>query len=706
MSRRNESILHRGSYLSQLERTSSRGVREMFSFFSKVYENVDSSDFYYYKQEQDIEPENTPHLPDELFNIFYSEAVTDAKRFSYAQAVLLELGQDLSPTPAPAELISVGKRILESCYVLVPAFNKINATPLTPLKNMGMMKSIWQRQFARLQAEVGTHKEETFRETVRRFIPRWMTHLLSVPQLAQEQEQQQLAELWTAYTSEDVNLLVHPSNIEKGAPIHRVLQLTEVLENQETAYHIKTDAILQILEFEKNKHQSFTEIPFFQYVFGSMLLANSGTTPKNAYFDFKSSLSKVISETYSHLQQELTSQTPGKATEFLAKISAYYPEHFSELITYSLFQYENISNDFDALELLTNLQKSDTAWLGDLTKQIELVQNRRFINSDEFRAYISAESLETQGSHTNLGDFISNVQTVINGDDIVSFKVDLQKLGYTSISKKAYVSLDLESGIETIFVQLYFSSENTTRELGFSMSFSGEEESIDFDFIQEEQHIVALCRDIVSAALKHQANVVTTQRKKLQPLQKGKEVTVFNLPESTIAVAQLTREERIEQYAETKKRNERKRGKSTARPQVSPQPKFNEDLLVAQEPEIQVVGLNQATIQELLDLEGIEVVEAEAIIEKVQYLVSTAEQSRRMIGKRVEVDLFGKDISHFLNLRQINWIFEGSAIRIYLEDMGNAVFAVRGILNKKGESMQHRYIGKLIKRIFDQRNKE
>jgi hypothetical protein len=123
-----------------------------------------------------------------------------------------------------------------------------------------------------------------------------------------------------------------------------------------------------------------------------------------------------------------------------------------------------------------------------------------------------------------------------------------------------------------------------------------------------------------------------------------------------------------------------------------------------------IIGLDYQTVRSLLEEERISSVDADTVIKKLGHLVELANVNGKMLGKRISTDILSQSEleGEHINLRQVNWVVDGGVtqIRFYIEDMKQGYFVLRGIMSKKGESQQTRYIRQLLLRIVRERKEK
>ncbi len=267
-------------------------IRDLYQAQLDRFGLVRTSNFYLYSfEEQELEDDEIPSMEWDTMIVFYRNVISNAEEFADAEASLLAEGKDLKGgRVGVSDLVRVSEGFLGNGYILVRNFKAMNAARAVPFMTASQLLGVQQFQLKKFLEEIGMGKPETFRETMRRYMPRWMWFPILPPggQVALGDEAR-LREVWREYVSQDRSLLIHPDNIELGrAPLHVLLGAAERVEAEgceDMGYFLRTYGILSILAMEAERDA--TEIPFFTHIFGGLVMGEVNRTPRDAYFDFQ-----------------------------------------------------------------------------------------------------------------------------------------------------------------------------------------------------------------------------------------------------------------------------------------------------------------------------------------------------------------------------------------------------------------------------------
>lgn len=667
------------------------------------YDLVKVSSFYLYKKEVDMpEGEEVEQPATEWGTIdqFYHTASSNAKRFYASEVALQDIGEKLAEKEHVSvdEMITAGNEITTHGSQLTRDLIALNDTPATPGKHIGDIHKTQQFVLKKVCKEIGSDKPEEFRETMRRYIPRWMWEPLSPPDTEVPLDyQERFRELWRDYTPRQANLLIHPDKITEGkAPLHMAFKTASEVEKDgqtDLGYAIKTSAVTDLLAMEKERAQQ-SEQPFFTYVFGGAMTGEGEKPLKNTHFNYQAAITGTMRETFSRLSDELEDERRGPATEFVDTIAGYYPHQFPELFARSLFTQGRESEKLDTITLLNNLQQRDSDLATGVIAQAEKVGVRRALTAHEVTNYAQylPESAEQEVSPAAC---IENA-AVIAGDELAYGFTD--KVRDRASGKSFSVSVELDTLAESVTAKIGFNFGDKIRYVPFRVSFSGEKESLQLNTLGTDQ--------VTEEALEKYRNVVVdvigNRAEKIR--EKEKKATGPQTERPALKISGLTREERMRLYAESK-------GKTEKRKQAPPEKvvfQRTTETSDEQRPEQEAImlhGLDHTNVSQLLADERIEVVTAAEIIEKVETMTEAAKTSKKMLGKKINLRERVGPQAEGINLRQLNWSRNGGLdpIRIYLQDIGSGTFVLRGILNKKGLTQQTKYMKSLTQRIIRER---
>jgi hypothetical protein len=277
--------------------------------------------------------------------------------------------------------------------------------------------------------------------------------------------------------------------------------------------------------------------------------------------------------------------------------------------------------------------------------------------------------------------------------------VQLSSVGIGSGKVKGKLQVELDSTVEKIECKLSYLIDGGSHYLPFRMNYTGELESLRAEMVEGgniPREAAEILRKLVFKALEDKVSKAVKER-----LAKEKISRRNILPETRALEPGLSRQDRISRYNSEKQRARKRKVGSVTSTQKE---EFIEEQVAKEERaqmEIKIIGLEYENVEDILVRSGIEDLDPHWVIKKLRQYAEVAAQGKKMLGKRVVLtNNFG------INLRQINWMIENNrAIRAYLEDVGSGEFILRGILAKKGESMQNRYILNLMHEIRDKRLK-
>ncbi len=676
---------------------------------NRDFEVASQSPYYHYTLQEPSQEESTELLYKAYIHGFFRAMVGRVKDFRDTQFSLRRVGVQLHEEGLDTQTITEdASTIVNNGYNLVKNLQTLTEAPATVPQVSAIMTNQQKLEFKEIVDQMGKEKPKGFTATLRRYIPRWMTHPIAFPD-ALASSDPMTHDVWHSHSLKDANWLTSEEDMLDGKiPVHLVFSAAQKLEKEEktdAAYPLRTYAIEHLLAIEQEKLVSENpEIPFFTYALAGLMTGEMQKQTKAPFFDFQTAINHTMQQTFIRLEDELTTGKKGPAFNFLSNLASNYQDAFSDLLARSLASQGRKVDAIDELTLLRQLQIQSDSWAMGVIEQSEQLIARRTLFADE------VIDLNERLANDPQGDFVSEVliddlTLLLDSEDVYSFKPRLQKLVPTG-DVRGEIKIDLDKTAELVEVELKYESEGRTRYLPFRFSFSGEIDSVSMETLEGEitdGDLLATYRNLVAQAINQQAEQIRSRKK---PDIRQKSDLDTDQDEERITVSSLTREERIALYARQKEQLKRKR----TRPKIEPA-----GVIFTEQEEIQektptkptIIGLDTETITELLTTEKIEGIEAEDIKQKLERVLDMSVISKKAIGKKVNMDTYGKDTKHAgINIRQINWILDGgaTALRIYLEDIGKGKFVLRGILRKKGSDMQTRYIGQMIDHILKERS--
>ena len=672
-----------------------------------ILDRVQTSHYYHYGiSEREPSLEEIPHMQFQTINRLYPKAVPAASAFFKSQQRLLITGQSTCEQGMSVpSLVSASKIVLSEGDTLIKGLSVINTTKAEIGKQQ--LKGIDRILITNYLRELGSEKSDSFRETMRRYIPRWMWIPLPYPEDIVDEKN--ATTLWNTQNIVDGNLLISPENFADGKrPIHMVFNAADTLERsgeEEVSYALKTKSIISILDKEKElaEQGDDSEIPFFHIVVGGLLTGETGLGVKDAFFDYQSAITKTLEDTFVKFQDEIEEDKTGPATHFLDKLSQHYPEHFPELLAKAVLTHGKKLDSLDEFNFLQSLTKINTELMHDTWEKIISQPERRVLSTDEVEQLSPTSFSPSQ--ETSLEQFMNDVAVLADKGDIYGFTTSIQKLGMRVTDMKTDIGIELDTTSEQIAVQLTCVKGNVVRYIPFVLSVSGEKESLQFQTlgsIVPNDHSLNHYRDVVAKAINAEVNKI----KKIEQGTSKSQVVFTERPQ--LKTALLTREQRMNLYGS--QRVSRKRKKSELRPKRGhdrtfiPDPSI--DLGAEVQPNMTIVGLTKDNLEAHLTEGGIQVISSASLMKKLVQVIESSQISKKMLGKPVNLDSIGKT-AEGINLRQINLVLDGGTnqIRVYLEAVDNGNFVLRGVFLKKGETEQSRYIAQVVRQILQEKEK-
>lgn len=673
------------------------GVKKHYDELTERYKQVVGSDYYTYRvHDPGLPKEQIPLISSELLQIFYADCVKDAMKFHIAENALIETKERIvgSSEMSASEMIATGEAILDNGYDLVSGLYEVNRSPLTPIKTLGSLPDRIHVEFKQLAKEVGTQKDETFRETVRRHIPRWMTYQIPPP-IDENPE----TSLWTHYTSADVNLLVNPADIAKGAPLHKVFQIADKEPDPEKGYDIKTNTLLNVLHMEQERYTQpeNPEVPFFRYVMAGAMVGGPNKLHKGRFFNYQSAIVRTIRQTYQRLQRELPAGERGMGVRFIDQLGAYYPAQFTELLAKSIINAAS-DGEIDEVSLVRELANGQFDWSPDLLEKILAQPSRRVFTQSEVQEAVHIVHPEVIGEIKNPHQFEEDTDSISKDEDIYTFKMNGKQLGLAIPNMKIELVGEVDAMSESVDIVITSMQGDQVRSIPFTLHTSGALETVRLDTIEgvvQDTAVLIALRDIAAKALNAQA-VEVRKQPAAQPI--IPKPTVVDIEGASSVQPRLSRDERIQAYLKQKAmRQDQRLHEPVAQSTSSHGAEELQQPVQSSDKGITITNFDTPQINKYLADERIEGLDAERLRVKVQHFVEMAKVGKKMLGKRVEVESVSAELGDIINLRQLSWTLESKrAIRIYLQDIGEGKFVLRGIMSKKGSAQQKRYIERII----------
>jgi hypothetical protein len=311
----------------QLRKMEISSLVEMLQEQAKLYDLVENSDYYHYcLREKEAKKEETPHLSLHTFALFYKSSFNYARDFFSSQESLFKAGKRVLAriTAKDNKELTLEERILvaEFCltcqYKLVKSVKAIELARAEPFKGFSNMSGLQQFKLKELFDELGGRKPKNFRETMRRYIPRWMYHNISIG----NEWQEEMGEVWQDELLSEDGILYIKEN--EGVPLHMLFRMArnwEELGKDDLGYEMRIKGIRELMELELDRFSETSqfEIPFFHFTLVSLLCGEIDRKRKSAHFDYRAAVEETMRFTF----QRLFSETFARSREWDKKRSSW-----------------------------------------------------------------------------------------------------------------------------------------------------------------------------------------------------------------------------------------------------------------------------------------------------------------------------------------------------------------------------------------------
>ncbi len=677
----------------------------------KIVENVFDSPFYYYTiHGEDFDFDKVPHIEWYLIKTFYRSTTNQMDNFYHAQENLLKRGQSLLQKELEAEeLFTINAKLVNPCYTLVRGLQALGNAKATPIASLPKKSPELVRVSAKkYMEELGRNKPEEIKETLRRYIPRWLTHPIPFPEdILDEEEKAQVSEKWSNFTSRDANYLIADEKISEGAPLHMVYKIASEFEKKDEsdlAYKLKTRAISEILSLETSKIDE-NELPFFSFIFTSAFSGFANSSFRNPFFDYTEALNETLLQTHQRYQKELDEGVDGPASKFVESIQSYFEDKFAEMLVLSVIGFALKTRKVDEIQLLKSLKKKNPSWIHKFEDAFARHPARRVMNYHEIDEVLDA--LKKNSPPDTSDTLEADASEMLGDEDSVSLAKSFGSSFMRRLERgdtQFAIRIELDSLSRTIDSKIISSNEAVMRFIPFKLSFSGEIESCTLDTLEKSgipQSTFDSLKALVAQTIHEQ---IVQKHINDRQMASGRQIPVISE-----APRQLTRAQRIERYRAEKESEQRKRKKIPMQPDIAVVVVEKEEKETSEKIERNILNLDYATITNFLQDENITSIDAERAYNKLEFILEASNTSGKMLGKKISSNnLNEKELQgEIINLRQINWVLDGGStqIRYYLEDVKDGNFILRGIMSKKGVNQQTRYIRKILLDIVKERKR-
>jgi hypothetical protein len=345
-------------------------IIEIYNKQQKYFGLAKNSDFYCYTLAKASEDnESQPHLDFDYVLTFYYGSLHEIRLFAQAQYYLQDIIKKYSSTDIPVEEIrSISKNISKSIYNLILGYRGLNSAKAVPGMDFNKLPVLGRAAVKKfIEEHIPQEKPESFRSTLRAYIPRFVTHPIPYPEdIFSKTENTDLANLWKSYTVKEAHYLVHPDHVLDGAPFHLVIKFARIFERNgksNIGYALRTYAITHLVDLELEKK---SEMSFLVHILAGVVLGSPFdfllNTNKSISFDYEEALAETMTSTLERFQSELKSGQKGDATKFINQLRQYYPNKFNELFVNLIFNYSVRSGKIDETGILKKLQQ--ISWPG------------------------------------------------------------------------------------------------------------------------------------------------------------------------------------------------------------------------------------------------------------------------------------------------------------------------------------------------------
>jgi uncharacterized protein (UPF0335 family) len=719
--------------MAERERNINSPIADVVALYDKHLEllnRVQTSDYYFYTidEDNDTEDKSKPYVSLDTVQTFYSSTTKTSEAFSKAQYMLAAIGREmpLVDLSLPQRKV-LSTRICSETTKLIAGLRAINSARPDlggSLIRRSERDRVLIKQFI---GSINQEQPETLRETLRRYIPRFVTHPIPYPEEALPTEDQlDIASRWRNLTTKEAHYLIHPDRISEGIPLHIVFKIARSLERKDkadTGYALRVHGVSHLLAMEKEQSNldKHAEMPFFTYMLSGIMpgssleyimkLAKHSSEVKHITFDYEEALAETMTQTLQKFQVELEERRPGIATEFILQLRQYYPDQFSEMFASSIVNYAVRTRKIDVVKILQKLQEVSWPEFDQIFEYVQGQPLRRVIANDEVDTLLSGlPKLEDSEESTDLQQ---DIKELVGDEDSFSYTRNINRKVLKEGGQTFAIKIDLEPLSGMVYALLLCTSPKGIRAIPFKFSFSGE--SFSLPVLDESPTYPATVEqlkrrvgDIIHSLVERRR--IDTKQSPIVTSQVDNSRQITQLPTS-----QLSREERKAQY-QSAMLDEARRQKT--RPTNPQEAKPLSGLVYKADPkeesqshyERRITGLDYITVVNLLNAEGIVGIEPETFVNKIEHLVELANVSKKILGKRIDPEVLSQQElkGEQINLRQISWVLNGGVtqIRVYIEDAKQGYFILRGVMSKKSESQQTRYIRQLLLQIVRERKEQ
>lgn len=653
------------------------------------WEKVKDSHFYYYTfkalegNTTDEEWVTRPKLDSTFVALFQGKAHDLGFNVINAQDGILDTYEKYEDS---TDFVAFGNALLGKSVQLVENCSSIYESPLAIHPKIFSRLSPLQRdQIKKRVEELGRQKPDSYKETLKRYIPRWMYEPIEFSKVNfNEHEWEKLQEELHKDEESDVRILSRKEDLQEGKlPIHLVLKKAKQLEEQgqgDLGYKIRTLGTFELLKMEqvKLRQPEREELPLFHVSLASLASTCARALPKNSYFNFVESYHETFLKTFSRLQRELEDNTPGPAFSFIESLLSIMPEGFEGPLNRSIAEHGLYSNDFDSVALVRLLSEKKPDLAKYFMGSIDEIPERKVYTTSEIEDYASLLTLK-EGLDTE-----QPIDKLLNTEHPTEISKLLSKIGVFTNQGKANIEIATDPATKRVGGYISINKKNTIRHIPFLIDLSKGEEEFFVSTIDDgrlSNATIQKIKDVVSLTIRSETEKPTPQASQKTHSEKPKTIQTQPSP-------RLTRQQRIEEYEKRKKEEEST--KNDTNPKKESQSAFQEE---------KITGLTRSKIDGFLKEGGISYITIEDFIQRLAQALASSQAKKEPLGARVDVREYGLEFKD-IDLREVVFtIDKHSAISVYLKGGAGGVLTLEGTHHKREAALKNSYIQRVLSSI-------
>lgn len=531
-------------------------------------------------------------------------------------------------------------------------------------------------------AEKVQQTPDSLRETARRFTPRWLSEGL-------------LTGLDVDVDPSPGNILVRPEYKETGRVIfQQIFEYASAIEdtNPQKAFGLRSEAFLSLLELEKEQANRATnpEIPFFTLTLASEMVLEFIQNSGSSAFYHKA-VTDTLHQAYKGAQEELETNGSEDFQNFLKTLGRYYPGTFDFLLAKSILNMNRGDPSLNASLLLRELAVGST--FPRLLDQAKAFSPRPLLTIDELERHL--ERMPKAEEPVDLARLSTQVASLTSEVDLYSFKAD--NLPYHKKTPDE-LWIDIVRTTQSIAATFRFWEQGKQITAELKLIWGEEEKYLQVSDLPDNlkpetaKRLVVLIAEGVNRQFEHQ-DKEEKSRNNLTSLRISPHDTNQSL---------LDRQQRkanypmlIQQAQKEQKQAAKRNGKRS--PIEEYQAEANSEIEV---PKKVIDHLSLEGIEDFLKEENIHAIKGEDILKKLNHALKMASTTVELFGIKIEHNDLRLPNHGWIDLRELKWRVSGAnALRVYIQEIGEGHFLLRGIQLKKSDDKQDAYIEKIIGRI-------